>query len=110
MARRFGSTRSQEVARRHGDEALRQYERYGAEIDLVLLDLTMPGKPGDEVYRELLQRDPSVRVLIMSGYARGESLGDLPETGVRFLQKPFTVTVLLNAIAEVMDNVTGSPP
>ncbi len=98
------------MARRHGDEALRQYERYGAEIDVVLLDLTMPGKPGDEVYRELLQRDPSVRVLIMSGYARGESLGDLPETGVRFLQKPFTVTVLLNAIAEVMDNVTGSPP
>ena len=50
-----------------GGEALNIFARQGDDIDLVLLDLVMPGMHGLEVLRELKRADPAVQVIIATG-------------------------------------------
>jgi two-component system cell cycle sensor histidine kinase/response regulator CckA len=64
-------------------------------INLVLLDLTMPGLPGDETLRRLRQIRPNLCTIIMSGYSEGETMQRCAELGVAgYLPKPFDVSVL----------------
>src|SRR5262249_45463383 len=56
----------------HGEEAIELFRGAPASFRLVLLDLTMPRLGGEEVFRELRQLRPDVRVLLMSGYAELE--------------------------------------
>ena len=70
-----------------------------AEFALVMLDMTMPGWDGVRTLAELRKRDPGVRVLLMSGFSKKESLdrcGALKPDG--FLQKPFLRGGLLQAV------------
>ena len=55
-----------------GAEGVKQYQRHGHEIDCVLLDLTMPGLSGPEVFSELRSIRPDVQVIIASGYGAEE--------------------------------------
>ncbi len=65
-----------------GEEALKIFERQGDEIDLVILDLGMPGMGGLKCLRELLKVKPDVRVLIASGYsADGQVRSALDSSG-----------------------------
>jgi two-component system cell cycle sensor histidine kinase/response regulator CckA len=67
----------------------------GDSVDLVLLDLTMPGLAGDETLRRLRQIRPDLRVIIMSGYSEGETMQRCAALGVvDYLPKPFDVSVL----------------
>ena len=54
-----------------GEEALDIYRKQGAAIDLVVLDLSMPGMGGHACLQRLLALDPKARVLIASGYSPG---------------------------------------
>ena len=54
-----------------GATAIQLFRENGAEIGLVLLDLSMPGLSGEQTFEELRRLDPTVRVLLSSGYARG---------------------------------------
>lgn len=107
---------AQEMIRRHGyivltacsgEEALEIYSRHGRGISLVLLDLIMPGMGGKKCLEELLRLDPSVKVLLASGYSFDSLTQE--ETEIRakgFLSKPYDARRLLGAIREVID--TGS--
>ena len=85
-----------------GEEALRLVQQN--KIDLLLTDVVMPHMSGNELARQLLVRHPRARVLFMSGY-NDEAVRDqgVPQSGVAFLQKPFTGRVLLNKVREVLD-------
>jgi two-component system cell cycle sensor histidine kinase/response regulator CckA len=64
-------------------------------LDLVLLDLTMPGLTGDETLRHLRQIRPDLRAIIMSGYSEGETMQRCASLGVAgYLPKPFDVAAL----------------
>ena len=84
-----------------GDSAL-QIAREIGEIDLLLTDITMPGMDGRELVRRLRAADPSIRALLMSGYARGEALRDGGDPAAGFLQKPFTPTELAHAVSAAL--------
>jgi PAS domain S-box-containing protein len=91
-----------------GAERLATQESGGAKIHLLLTDVIMPGVSGRELAKRVLARQPSVRVLYMSGYTYNviAENGTL-ERGVAFLQKPFTPSGLVEKVREVLDTVVS---
>jgi len=86
-----------------GGEALELYTKHKNEIDLVILDIMMPGMDGGEVYRELRKIAPDVKVVLCSGYSNIGRAEDLMKEGVAgFLQKPFVFNELEYLIASVL--------
>jgi len=90
-----------------GQEGLDVYRQRGGEIELVLLDLSMPGMSGEETYRRLREIDPQARVLISSGYSAGDVAIHFDDDGpAGFLQKPYSVTTLLDGVRQHLVNAT----
>jgi signal transduction histidine kinase len=86
-----------------GAEGARIFEERAGEIDLVLLDIMMPGMGGKEVMGRILQLRPDARILLASGYSEQERHRDLMEMGaVGFIGKPFVVRDLLGKIRDVL--------
>jgi len=84
---------------RDGQSALELYRLDGSSIDLVLLDLMMPGMGGREVLAELRRIDPGVPVVISSGYSLEEARPGLSDGVSAFLQKPFNIAELSRVVA-----------
>jgi len=82
-----------------GEEALRIYSERGKEIDLVLLDLIMPGMSGVRCFEELREMDPEVKVIVMSGYPIEE---EMLRRATGSIMKPFGVKELLEIIKETL--------
>jgi two-component system, cell cycle sensor histidine kinase and response regulator CckA len=88
------------------EEAERLAAEYGSKIELLLTDVIMPGISGRELAKRLAARNPTMRVLYMSGYTYNViAHGGTLERGVAFLQKPFTPGVLVEKVREVLDAV-----
>jgi two-component system, cell cycle sensor histidine kinase and response regulator CckA len=86
-----------------GRSALELFQTHGAAIDLVLLDLTMPGLSGAEVFEKMVAQRPDARVLITSGYAEeeGQTLLKHPAV-VGFLGKPYRIDRLLERVQSAL--------
>lgn len=79
-------------------------------IDLVILDMVMPGMEGPEVYDGLKKVDPDAKVLIASGYDVTEEVQKLLNNGAKgFIQKPFGVQSLSTKIREILGNGNIKP-
>ncbi len=84
-----------------GAEALALYARRQAEIDLVILDMIMPGMGGGAVFDQLRAINPDVAVLLCSGYSLNGQALDILKRGCRgFIQKPFSIDQLEQKIRE----------
>ncbi len=84
---------------RQGESALEIYAKERQRIDLVILDLIIPGMGGEKCFNELLKIDPRVRILITSGFACDDRVAQMLELGARgFIEKPYKQESLLNAI------------
>ncbi len=87
----------------NGKEALEIYRTRKDEISLVILDLLMPEMSGRDCLMELLKIDPSVKVLIASGYAPEDELHKEISPLVKgFLHKPFEIAELLTSVRSLM--------
>ena len=87
-----------------GEEAVSLYEKQGAEIDLVILDLGMPGMGGRRCLETLIGMNPEVRVIVSSGYATGTLLKELESLGASgFIGKPYRLNDMLEKVREVLD-------
>ena len=92
------------VVARDGAEAVDVFRARSAEIDVVLLDLTMPRMNGIETLRQLRSIAPGVRVILTSGYGEGP-FDDEPKRGEgpdALLPKPYAAEHLLATIQRVM--------
>ena len=59
-------------------------------IDLILLDMTLPGTSSREVLREAVRIKPDIRIILTSAYARDMALSDINAPQVKgFIRKPF---------------------
>jgi two-component system cell cycle sensor histidine kinase/response regulator CckA len=86
-----------------GDAALRICDDLEGKLDLVITDLIMSGKTGDELAHDLAERYPDVRILFMSGYTENSATRrDVLIKGSPFLQKPFSVAELANAVQSAL--------
>jgi CheY-like chemotaxis protein len=86
-----------------GLRALEIYRREGDRIDLVILDMLMPGKGGAETFQDLIGIDPGVRVLLSSGYSLDGEAQRVMAAGARgFIQKPYRLAMLSHKVAEIL--------
>ncbi len=87
-----------------GREALEVFERERTGLDLVILDVTMPLLSGIEVLERMRELDPSVRVILSSGYSAGSDCGGPIEARpAAFLQKPYRTDALSRMVRDVLD-------
>jgi two-component system cell cycle sensor histidine kinase/response regulator CckA len=94
-----------------GTTALELYRINRGRINLVILDLVMPGMGGTEVYEKLREIDPAVRVLVSSGYSMdGEARKVLDRGGRGFIQKPFSLRELSGTIRRILDDPQKERP
>ena len=89
----------------NGMEALEIFREHWRQIDLVILDLVMPGMLGAEVFDQLREIDPACKVLLSSGYSTSDEAQELLGRGCAgFLQKPFNIERLSSRIRQILDN------
>jgi two-component system cell cycle sensor histidine kinase/response regulator CckA len=89
---------------RSGEEAVEVYSRQTERINLVILDLGMPGMGGDKCLKELLRLNPSVKVLIASGYAATQTVQSVMEAGAAgFMAKPYRLEDMLKKVRDVLE-------
>jgi DNA-binding NtrC family response regulator len=84
-----------------GQTALQLADAHAGHIDLVVLDIVIPGMHVKELVDRLTAARPDLRILYISGFT-GDLVG--PQVGVatNFLQKPFTVDGLARKVREVL--------
>jgi CheY-like chemotaxis protein len=87
-----------------GPEGLEKFGT-GSDWDLVLLDQRMPGMEGLEVLRQMRERDPAARVVMVTAYGTIDLAVDAMKSGaVDFLRKPFTPDVLRGVVKAVLSH------
>jgi FixJ family two-component response regulator len=78
--------------------------QYGGEVRLLLTDVVMPGMSGRALAEQLVEAQPALKVLFMSGYTNDAILHHgVLEPGIAFLQKPFGPADLLRKVRAVLD-------
>jgi PAS domain S-box-containing protein len=76
----------------NGKEAVEIYQREGASISVIILDLIMPVMDGRQSLAQILRIDPKARVVIASGYSEGGTANGVMESGAKgFVQKPYNL-------------------
>lgn len=87
-----------------GDGAIQAFEQHKERIEVLLLDVVMPGKGGKEVADLILKEKPDIRTIFMSGYTADmlQSRGISGEP-VSFIRKPLAPDALLRKIRSVLD-------
>jgi excisionase family DNA binding protein len=86
-----------------GEEALKIVRR--SDVDLVLLDLSMPGMNGVDTFRAIRALRPALPVMIVTGYPDSDLMAQALEIG------PFTIIskpVDLALIQKTVDRIVGS--
>ena len=86
-----------------GNEGVKIYKKYQDEIDMVILDMIMPGMTGSEAYDSLKKINQDVKVLLSSGYSINGKASEMLNRGCNgFIQKPFNMEQLSQKITEVL--------
>jgi PAS domain S-box-containing protein len=92
------------LAAASGEEALTVLERSMGQVDMVLLDLLMPGMGGLELLPLLKERFAGVPVILVSGMYDPREEGQAPWLlADAFLPKPYRVPALLGLVRQVLD-------
>lgn len=87
-----------------GQEAIAVYWEKKNEIDLVVLDMIMPGISGGETFDRLREINSEIKVLLSSGYSLNEEVQAIMNRGCNgFLQKPFQLEIFSRKLREMLD-------
>jgi DNA-binding NtrC family response regulator len=87
-------------------EATRVYEECKRGIDLVMTDMVLPGRSGQQLGQDLREHSPEVVVLVTSGYGNAEYETEAPESRTYFLAKPYSRRTLLEKIEKILATVS----
>ena len=84
-----------------GRAALNLFRERSKEIDLILLDLTLPGMSGAEVCREVRRVSPDVKITFTSAYNKEQMSAGFPaseEAPYSFIRKPYRISELVHTL------------
>ncbi len=97
------SPQYQVLSAESGGEALRTLERE-ADIEVVTIDLNMPGMKGDELMRMVRQRWPQIEVIVITGFASVDTAVAGIRNGVfDYLTKPFDVVEVASTVRRAIE-------
>jgi len=100
MLDRFGFT---VIEARDGAEGVARLRQQAGEIDLVLLDMTMPRMNGAEAYQAMKKIKPTLRVILTSGYNEQDVTAQFADQRLTsFVQKPFQLATLAEKVRELL--------
>ncbi len=86
----------------NGRQAL-QALKENPDIDLVLLDLSMPIMSGKEAFTRIRENNPTMMIILMSGFRQDSRVNEIMNAGAnQFIQKPFTMEGLTRTVYAVM--------
>ena len=86
-----------------GAKAVDIYKNHFEKIDLVVLDMAMPDKDGEAVFREMKKIDPNCKVMMLSANIRDVDTEKLTKLGIKaFLQKPIELESLDEEIKSII--------
>jgi PAS domain S-box-containing protein len=92
------------ITAENGEDAIEIFTNKQGEIDLVLLDLIMPGMGGNKCLLELINIKPEVKVIITSGYTASMTIQDTLNCGAAaFISKPMQLHTLVKEVRRVLD-------
>ena len=87
------------ISARDGREALAIYRMQWQEIDVVIVDMIMPGLSGREAFVEMKRINPSVRVILSTGFTKEGAVQETLDEGIAwFIQKPYRLEELSEAM------------
>ncbi len=90
----------------NGREAIDVIRQRGDEIDLIILDLIMPGMDGGRVFDEIKKIQPQTKVVLSSGYSIDGQADRVMKKGCDgFIQKPFNILELSQKVRGVLDTL-----
>jgi signal transduction histidine kinase/CheY-like chemotaxis protein len=82
-----------------GEEAIEIIKKYRESIDIVVLDISMPGMGGGKAFRVIHELFPDLPVIVATGHARDETVNSMLEGGaVDLILKPYMGLDLLEAL------------
>ena len=88
----------------NGEDAVRIYRENKATVDLVVLDMIMPGLSGSETFDRIREINPSAKVILSSGYSLNDQAQQIMDRGCRgFVQKPFNIAHISRKVREVLE-------
>jgi CheY-like chemotaxis protein len=97
------------LSAQNGDEALAIVRENPDGIDLVILDLIMPGISGSDTFDGLKKINPGLNVLLASGYSMDSQAKTLMDKGCNgFIQKPYTLEALSRKIDALLKCETAA--
>jgi DNA-binding NtrC family response regulator len=100
----LGDIATEVLTASNGLEALEVFQRADFDIDLVVLDLTMPKMAGPECAYLMRTMKPTLKILISSGYGPDVTADPQLEGQVAgFLPKPYDLNQLIRKVEEVLD-------
>ena len=87
-------------------EAVENYKASVHTIDLLMSDMVLPGKTGQQLGQELRQFCPTLPLLLTSGYVHLSNTIEAPESGIYFIAKPYSARWLIAKIKSILDAPT----
>jgi two-component system cell cycle sensor histidine kinase/response regulator CckA len=84
-----------------GTEGFALFTQHRNEISAVITDMSMPLMDGGKMIRALLQIDPKVKIVAISGLNEDFNLPDILKKRIPFLKKPFAVEKLLETLHDL---------
>jgi two-component system, cell cycle sensor histidine kinase and response regulator CckA len=91
------------LSARSGQEAIELYQKNTDKIDLVIMDMIMPGMSGGETFDRLKRINRDIKVLLSSGYSINGQASKILERGCDgFIQKPFNLIQLSDKIQQII--------
>jgi CheY-like chemotaxis protein len=95
------------IPARSGQEAIDIYRERYADIDLIVMDMIMPGLSGGETFDRLKRINPRAKVLLSSGYSINGQASQIMERGCDgFIQKPFNLQQLSAKLRQILGDET----
>jgi two-component system cell cycle sensor histidine kinase/response regulator CckA len=87
-----------------GRQAIEQITKMGDKIDLVILDMIMPGMDGGKTFDRIREIQPALPVILSSGYAiNGQATAIMARGCNGFIQKPFNISEFSKKIRTILD-------